>query len=488
MPSSKKLVLVMIDSLKADALEAAIEAGGAPTLGALKNIGTYDPECVSTFPTVTPVASASIVTAAGPAEHEIPGMNWYSKGEARYVEYGSSWQATRAFGVVRTLTDTVYNMNLEHLSKDVTTVFEDVEDGGSRAACTTFLIYRGRRRHPVTLDGMPRHLADAATFTHATWGPSELFYGELFQSRPSPCRPTFAMPGTRDEFTGCVGRYLLEEDLYDFMLFSLPDNDYYCHRFGPAYAPQSIARADRQIDELVIAAGGMDAFLDTHAVLVLGDHGQERIVKSIDLAEVLSDWSIALPNDRPHAARELAVSPSGRFATVYLLGADGRKTGRMRQVKERLLSVEGIDLVSWRVDKEARVANRDGELVFAPGGDNVDRRSEHWSLEGDQGVLSLTGRDGLVDSSEYPDALGRLWSSLSCRRSGDLIISAAPGVEFADWGGSDHIGGGGHGSLHRVDSLVPWIAVDCDPATPADTSQLSIRDAASVVRRHFGVQ
>ena len=34
-----------------------------------------------------------------------------------------------------------------------------------------------------------------------------------------------------------------------------------------------------------------------------------------------------------------------------------------------------------------------------------------------------------------------------------MLLSAAPGYEFVDWGGSDHVGGGGHGSLHRSDSL-----------------------------------
>src|ERR1041384_565326 len=37
--------------------------------------------------------------------------------------------------------------------------------------------------------------------------------------------------------------------------------------------------------------------------------------------------------------------------------------------------------------------------------------------------------------------------------SGDLFLSAAPGFEFPDWGGVDHVGGGSHGSLHHTDSL-----------------------------------
>jgi hypothetical protein len=44
-----------------------------------------------------------------------------------------------------------------------------------------------------------------------------------------------------------VGAYLEEHDLYDFMLFSLPDNDNYSHRLGPDATVTSIARADELV-------------------------------------------------------------------------------------------------------------------------------------------------------------------------------------------------------------------------------------------------
>ena len=74
-------------------------------------------------------------------------MNWYHRGEERYVEYGSSFPATRAHGVFRSLFDTVYNMNMSHLSREVKTVFEQLDDIGLRTAGTTYLIWRGRHRH-----------------------------------------------------------------------------------------------------------------------------------------------------------------------------------------------------------------------------------------------------------------------------------------------------------------------------------------------------
>ena len=171
-------------------------------------------------------------------------MNWYHRAERRYVEYGSSFEATRAFGLFRSLYDTVYNMNMAHLSDEAETVFERLADHGVRTACTPFLIYRGRTRHELGLEGLLRRVALAATFRHATWGPDELFYGELYSSRKVPCKPTLARPGTRDEYSACCGRELVENDLYDFLLFSLPDNDYHSHKFGPDAQLESIARAD----------------------------------------------------------------------------------------------------------------------------------------------------------------------------------------------------------------------------------------------------
>src|ERR671935_1363919 len=107
----KKLVLAVIDALKPEMLERAIEHRRAPVMAKLIEDGLYVRDCVSTFPSVTPVAASAIATGAGPDEHHIPAMNWYHRGEERYVEYGSSFRATRAFGVLRSLTDTVYNMN-----------------------------------------------------------------------------------------------------------------------------------------------------------------------------------------------------------------------------------------------------------------------------------------------------------------------------------------------------------------------------------------
>src|SRR6201995_3987278 len=140
----KKLILTYVDSLRTDMLRRAIEEGRAPSFAALMDHGVFIDDCVSSFPSVTPVACSEMVTGVGADQHWISGMNWYHRLERRYVEYGSSLEATRAFGGFPALYDLLYNLNLAPPSPAIETLWEELDDAGARTACTPYLIYRGR--------------------------------------------------------------------------------------------------------------------------------------------------------------------------------------------------------------------------------------------------------------------------------------------------------------------------------------------------------
>jgi hypothetical protein len=472
----KKLVLAVIDSLKPDMLDLAIEEGRAPILSALRDRGAYVRDCLSTFPSVTPVASAAIATGCGPGEHHIPSMNWYHRGEERYVEYGSSFPATRAFGVVRSLYDTVYNMNMAHLTRAHKTVFEHLDDAGLRTACTTWLIYRGRTRHDPSGASVYRRIAEAAQFRHSVYGAGELFYADLFDSRNTGCTSALGMPGQRDQHTGCVGAYLVEHDLFDFLLFSLPDNDTHSHKAGPDGQVRSIAEADRALERIVHVAGGVDAFLERHAVIVMSDHSQTTVEARVNLSDAFADARVLAPADPAPTEAELAVSPAARSAMVYALD-ESRREELVAGAVATLRGMEGVDLVATRVNGEAVVYSRRGELRFAPGGDRRDQRDRGWRVEGEPATLDL-------DGPTYPDGLNRLWSALECPHSGDVLASAELGYEFVDWGGADHVGGGSHGSLHRDDS--EGVLLLCGVDAP-DQAEWALTDVTGLVLQHFGV-
>jgi len=482
----KKLVLAVIDALKPSMLERAVETGRAPILKLLMERGVYVNDCVAAYPSVTPACAASIATGVGPDEHLIPSMNWYHRAERRYVEYGSSFQATRAFGIVRSLTDTIYNMNLSHLARDVPTVFETLDDAGVRTAGTTYLMYRGRHRHEVSNETALARITTSTMFRHAVNGPREFFYADIFASRRTGCRSQLGLPGVRDQHSGCVGAYLVEHDLFDFLLFSLPDNDTWSHKNGPQAQVVSIAEADRQLERLMHAAGGPDAFLEDHAVIVMGDHSQSAVEDRIDLLEGFGDWRVLRPGDQEPDAAEIALSPAARSAMVYALDEE-RRAELVPELERASRAIAGVDLVMRRVGAEAHVWSARGELRFAPGGALVDLRGARWSVEGELRALDLRVEDGVLRSNAYPDALGRVWSALACPGSGELLLSAAPGYEFVDWGGADHVGGGAHGSLHANDSLGVLMWCGTGPASRDVRAQWSLRDVAPLVYEHFGV-
>jgi predicted AlkP superfamily pyrophosphatase or phosphodiesterase len=483
----KKLVLVVVDAMKPAMLERAIAAGRAPAMARVRDEGVYVPDCVAAFPSVTPVCAATITTGVGPDAHRIPSMNWYHRKEERYVEYGSSFSASRQFGVLRSLTDTVYRMNSEHLSPDTETVFESLDDIGVRTAGTTYLIYRGRHDHEVANESALARIVTATLFRRTIKGPQELFYADLYASRRTGCRGQLGLPGARDQHTGCVGSYLVEHDLFDFMLYSLPDNDAYSHRNGPSAQVTSLAAADRQIERLMHAGGGPDRFLEDHAVVICSDHSQAPVKELIRLDLAFSEFTVATPSARTApGGGEVALSPAQRSAMIYALDP-ARTAETVRRSLDAIAELEGVDLAMWMADGEAAIRGHRGELRFTRGGELTDARGESWSVDGDLSVLRAELQDGRILSTEYPDALGRVWSALHCPTAGDILLSAAPGYEFVDWGGSAHVGGGSHGSLHRSDSLAALLWCGTGANSRGAREQWSLRDVASLVRGHFGL-
>jgi predicted AlkP superfamily pyrophosphatase or phosphodiesterase len=487
--------LCVIDAMAPAMLERAVAAGTAPVLARMIERGRYVPDCVAAFPSVTPVCAASIVTGRGQDAHRIPAMNWFHREEDRYVEYGSSFRAAQRFGIARQLTDTVYNMNRAHLSAETPTVFEVLDDADVRTAGTTYLMYRGRHRHEPQRDTALTRVA-STLIRHPVMGPRELFYADIFASRRTGCRSGLGMPGVRDRHSGCVSAYLVEHDLFDFLLLSLPDNDWHSHKHGPDAQLQSLAQADLQLARVMEASGGVDRFLDEHAVIAMADHSQAPVTATIALQDELAELGVLAPTrpsaDASRGEAQVAVCPSQRAAMVYALHASERDAMRA-SVVTRALAIDGVDLVMW-LERDAHEAPREavlaspvhGELRFHPGGPVHDLRGLAWSVEG-----ALAALDGRVQGDElltpaYPDALARVWSALTCPSSGEVLLSAAPGYEFLDWGRQAHLGGGSHGSLHASDSLGALVLCGVESPDP-EPSQWAIRDVAALVLRHFGL-
>jgi hypothetical protein len=444
--ASRKLVLIVIDGLTPATLEHAVESEDVPALRFLMAHGEYR-RAVTTFPSLTPVCLSSIATGAHPDVHGIPHLVWYHREEERLVEYGSSFKAIRAAGATQAIRDAIFGMNQEHLSPRAVTVFEALEGAGLVTAAVNMVCYRGPARHAPTVPWL----------TRPAFGPTRFFYYNLFESdvTGAPLAIRTRARGSVDEYARVVGRWLVTRDGFDLLVFYLPDYDFASHAAGPEAAQHALIHADRAIGSLLEAAGGPDEFLERYAVLLCSDHGQTLVDGAVRLQDSFAGFRLFRPGNVRGA--ELAVTASNRAGMVY------RLAGCRSSCAELAERLDGQGHIVLYRENGTGVARRDGdELRFAPTGAG-------WETSGAEDVLS------------QPDAFQRAWAALGNRNAGDLLVSAAPGVEFADLGGRHHVGGGSHGSLEQGDSEVPMISVGLG-APPA-----RIVDVAPRVLEHFAV-
>lgn len=488
-PKRKKLCLVVVDGMRPSSLHKAVAEGSAPNFARLMREGYETGECISAFPSLTPVATSMIVTGKGPGEHGVPSMNWYNREERRYVDYGISFPAARRSGVITVLKDLVYRINQDHLSASTPTFFESLEREGIRCACTTYMIYRGPHEHEFVGSGVAGALAGVTGMSRPGYGPTHLLYGDIFDSLGTECRSSYGVPGKRDQHTACAGVELVLSGDYEFMLLSFPDNDNWSHRHGPDEQHVAIANADTQFQRVIDAAGGYRRFMDEHAVIVVSDHSHSTVHEAVDLIALLEEheWNVLQPRKgkRPGDA-DIAVSPAARAANVYVLDAVHRG-GKLPLLVEDLRKEAKVEQVMWLDDGEAWVALGEAELHFKPGEKYVDRRGRRWDVDGDLVALDLFVEGDEIHSEEYPDSLERVWSALNCPGSGDLIATPELGFEFLDWGGVAHLGGGTHGSLHKADSAAQLIVTGTGESRRGQRAW-SIGDVNSLVLEHFGVE
>ena len=128
---------------------------------------------------------------------------------------------------------------------------------------------RAHRRHDVPhlpraprARGLARHRADAASRRSSSsagrWARASCSTPTSSRAARPAAGRRWGCPGMRDQHAGCVGAYLVEHDLFDFLLLSLPDNDTHSHKNGPHAQVASIAAADAELERVMDAGGGAE--------------------------------------------------------------------------------------------------------------------------------------------------------------------------------------------------------------------------------------
>lgn len=487
----RRVVYIVIDGMRTDAFEQAVGSGMAPALTFLRDRAAYVRDAVAVFPTITPCATATLITGETPDRHGIPGQCWYDPEEQRIVNYGQGPRLAFVEKIREVTTDLFVNLNHRHLSRDVKTLHESLDDLGFVTASTNYLVHRGR--HPQRLDPnaveklfLGEHVAGQTLL-----GPREHYFADVIAGPTEACQDRLGVRGkvkrieATDEWAACVIRELIERDRADMLLFYLHENDHLSHQKGPKVQFENLVRAGELIGHVLEALGSWERTAHEVGFVLTSDHGQSPVIKDddhvVDLDDVLEDFAIVTPDRGKDTFDEgdLVQCGNGRAGYVYL--RPERRGELLDAVVKTLGAHPGIDQVIWR-EEDWRVVDSDrGLLRFRPAsgeGGVADERGHRWEIQGDLGAVDGVVEDGEIRTPEYPLALWRIHAALGLDRIGDVVCTSKLMHEVANIIDTDHRGE--HGSLHAQDSLVPFLSTLGDPPLHPSTV-----DVAPHILDHF---
>lgn len=450
--AKRKVILLLVDSLLADSMEKLVRNNEAPALAFLLKKGIYRRDMISSFPTMSVTIDSTMLTGTYADQHHVPGLLWFHPEERRMIDYGDGLRVVRNPGLFQWFSDSFYQLNQRHLSKQTTTLHEDLAANGFTSGSINGLVYRGPRRHHFGIKGI--NSLDVQ-------GPDQLALGALSRVTGDslPDGPFRSMGMNSEYTTRSIVGLVKQKRLSDVTIAYFPDLDGELHKRGPS-SLEGVKKLDRQLQEILNAFPSWEEALNRHIFILMGDNGVTATHSSedaalIDLESILSGFRFYRMGRKQQPADDVAIAANGRMCYVYALS----ERVSLAALIDRLKRDERIDVIAWQDHERIYVQQGEKEMSYKSGGALRDEFGRRWDIRGDWSVMNLKRRkeDGSLISSTYPDGLRRLESTLQSHAGRFMIITARPGTEFAAGGAPNHPDGGNHGSLHASDSLFPFV-------------------------------
>lgn len=457
--NKKPVILLNIDSLMAKPLEIAIQTGRAPALQFLMENGKYYPDVVSSFPTMSVTIDASLLTGTYADQHNVPGLNWFDANKQEIVNYGTGFRETFRLGTRRSIHNMLYRLNHEHLSDEVSTIYEKMAEMGMSSASINSFVYRGNTPKKLKV---PRLFKTLTHFKDGKWTaevPPVFSLGAF--SKLSPWNFTFQIAAGNYKYTARELRYLIRKNklpAFTFCIFQ--DMDFRIHFKGPMDL-KGISRIDKEIQKTLNLYSSWEEALNQNIWLVMGDNGHAPMrtkyrEAEIDLRKILRKYRIAKIQRQVHKKDQLVFCVNQRMAYIYLVDQSLAVT----PIVDFLKQDNRIDVIAWKEDDWIRVESglKPGSLHYRPSEELSDVYGQTWKVRGDFELLDLqVNKDGLLTYDDFPDALARIYGALYSQSGRFLVVNAKPGCEFKAQSTPFHLAGAAHGSLHKQESLVPLV-------------------------------
>lgn len=471
----KPIILLNIDSLMPDLLETAVQTGRAKALEFLMENGSYFPNVVSSFPTMSVTIDSSILTGAYADKHKIPGLNWFDVTNKERINYGTGFFEVYRTGMRKTIYNMLYSLNNKHLSEEVTTIFEELANHGLPSASINSFVYRGNQ--PTTFR-VPKLLK---TFTYFKDGkittntPDIISLGAF--SKINPRNFTLQIAAGNYKFTSRELKRLIQKNqlpVFTFCVFQ--DLDLRIHIKGMMDL-KGISKIDREIQKIFNLFPSWEEAIKQCNWIVIGDNGHsplrhKRKEAQIQLHDLLQNYKIAKINRPIRNKDQIVVSVNQRMAYIYVLD----QTLSMSALAEELKKDNRIDIIAWKEDPWIRVESGaiPGALHFKKADEMKDEYDEKWKIRGNLEILDLKVKNGVITYHKFPDALARLYGALFSQKGRFFVVNAKPGYEFKAQLTPAHPSAA-HGSLHRHETLVPLI-ISGTKETPNNLRLIDLKD------------
>lgn len=461
--TSKKVVLLVIDSLMDEPLKKAIQEKKAPALAFFMEHGNYSNTLVSSYPTMSVTIDSSLLTGTYPNHHKIPALIWFDTDRQRVISYGNGLFEILKLGPTQIAENSLFNYNNSDLSKDVTTIHEDLHKVGKQSASINTLIYRGNHGHTLKIPKMVAKLTDLPGEHHIK-GPTYLSMGRLLQQDPKN-KYILNRFGLNDAFSAQELIYLLKKNtLPAFTILYFPENDHPVHKKGPGTL-KGIEDVDLQLQKVLNVFPAWEDALENIVWVIIGDSNQSSVKEEkkealIDLREAFDGYKVLELGEKVSQKDELVITANERMAYIYNIG----EQSATKEIVSTLTRDSRIAWIAWKEGGSIHVLSpgHKGMLTVDSKGPFKDKYDQTWSLKGNITILDLKLKDTFIEYGDYPDALARLYGAMHSQEGEFLIADAKPGYEFVGESSPNHAGGGAHGSMHKIDSITPILVTGTD--------------------------
>jgi hypothetical protein len=425
MNKPSRLVVIDLDGLRRDAFRETLAAGDLPHIEHI--VGGRDGEtachvdALSTAPSITFAAQASIITGQHPAAHGIPGNESFdrlgriSKGRPRHFGFDVGYTLAVDDAVAVFTGD---GLASRLLSRETPTLYEIASERGLTSTVVHHMYARGA-------DAWLRpDIVDIARFTKGK-GVLGFEAGEYDA-------------GMLDRLIA----HLDEGNRPDVLTTYFMGLDHHSHAHGPSSQPAYLREViDPQIGRLLDALAARKMLENTLFVLV-SDHGQTEIVADDrhairlgfpfdrELGHVFSALGLDvhdIPGEDP--ACDAVMGLNGGLAYVYLRHRAGRWAIPPRYAEDVLPVAQAF------FDMNALGAYEDElqgslELILARNAEREGWQGEYRAYLGSGRTQPFADYLAAHPELDYPDAVNRIRLATAVG-TGDLILVAKEGFYFS---------------------------------------------------------